>query len=177
MGSPTAPSPPPLEKLNPESSPGAGQVIARALMKAPDDRYPDAGAMLRDLERLLRGEPTSIPMHPRLPPHDPRRMLRFEFTWDLDSSPAQLWPHVTNTDRLDRAIGFAPVKYTTSFEPGRGVRRFAEGRKAGMVEKGEEFPYEWVEPQLSESSLFESTCFFVMPSQGNLIGPSKYMRG
>ena len=35
----------------------------------------------------------------------------------------------------------------TRFEPGRGVRRFAEGRKAGMIEVGEKYPYEWVEPR------------------------------
>ena len=34
---------------------------------------------------------------------------------------------MTNTDRLDRALGFAPVTYQTRFEPGRGVRTFAEG--------------------------------------------------
>ena len=54
---------------------------------------------------------------------------------------------MTNTDRLDRAIGFTPVKYKTRYEEGRGVRTFAEGRKAGMVEVGEEHPYEWVEPR------------------------------
>ncbi len=104
-------------------------------------------AMLRDLEALLHGEPTGIPMHPILPACDPDRVLRFEFRWELDSSPRQLWPLVTNTDRLDRAIGFPAMKYTTRYEEGRGVRTFAEGRKAGMTEVGEEHPYEWVEPR------------------------------
>ena len=103
--------------------------------------------MLRDLESLLHGEPTGIPMHPILPACDPDRVLRFEFRWELDSSPRQLWPLVTNTDRLDRAIGFPAMTYTTRYEEGRGVRTFAEGRKAGMTEVGEEHPYEWVEPR------------------------------
>ena len=39
------------------------------------------------------------------------------------------------------------MTYKTRYEPGRGVRTFAEGRKAGHVEVGEEHPYEWVEPR------------------------------
>ena len=103
--------------------------------------------MLRDIEALLHGQPTDLAIHPRLPDCDPHRVVQFEFRWELESSPRQLWPLVTNTDRLDRAIGFAPVKYKTRYEPGRGVRTFAEGRKAGMVEVGEEHPYEWIEPR------------------------------
>ena len=103
--------------------------------------------MLRDLEALRLGKPTDLTIHPRLPDCDPARVLTFEFRWELESSPRQLWPLVTNTDRLDRALGFSPVTYQTRFEPGRGVRTFAEGRKAGMPEVGEEFPYEWVEPR------------------------------
>ncbi len=139
--------PPRLSTLNPTVSEGLVRVVERALDKRPEDRYIDAGAMLRDLEALLLGEATGIPMHPILPAYDPRKALRFEFRWELEASPRQLWPFVTNTDRLDRAIGFPAMKYTTRYEPGRGVRTFAEGRKAGMIEVGEEHPYEWVEPR------------------------------
>jgi len=140
-------SPPPLSALNPAVSEGVVRVVERALAKRPEERYLDAGAMLRDLESLLHGEPTGIPVHPLLPACDPRRALQFEFRWELESSPRQLWPLVTNTDRLDRAIGFPAVRYSNRFEPGRGVRTFVEGRKAGMVEVGQEHPYEWVEPR------------------------------
>jgi serine/threonine protein kinase/class 3 adenylate cyclase len=139
--------PPRLASLNPSVSEGLVRVVERALCKRPEDRYIDAGAMLRDLEALLHGKPTDLAIHPRLPDCDPRRILQFEFRWELESSPRQLWPLVTNTDRLDRAIGFTPVRYQTRYEPGRGVRTFAEGRKAGQVEIGEEHPYEWVEPR------------------------------
>ena len=139
--------PPTLSSLNPNVSEGLARVAARALSKRPEDRYIDAGAMLRDLEALLHGKPTDLAIHPRLPDCDPQRVLQFEFRWELESSPRQLWPLVTNTDRLDRAIGFPPVRYKTLYEPGRGVRTFAEGRKAGQVEIGEEHPYEWVEPR------------------------------
>ncbi len=139
--------PPPLAGLNAKLSDGVCRLVDRALAKSPDDRYPDAGALRRDLERLARGEPTGIPLHPVLPPCDPRKVMAFEFRWELESSPRQLWPHVTNTDRLDHAVGFAPVRYTYQPDPARGVRQFAEGVKAGMAEAWEEHPYEWVEPR------------------------------
>jgi serine/threonine protein kinase/class 3 adenylate cyclase len=140
-------APPPLVALNPSVSEGVARVVERALAKRPEDRYIDAGAMLRDIESLLHGRPTDQAIHPRLPDCDPERVMQFEFRWELQSSPRQLWPLVTNTDRLDRAIGFAAVAYKTRYEPGRGVRTFTEGRKAGQIEVGEEHPYEWVEPR------------------------------
>jgi len=140
-------SPPGLATLNPGVSDAVARVVERALSKQPEDRFVDAGAMLRDLEALLHGKPSDLAIHPRLPDCDPQRVLHFEFRWELESSPRQLWPLVTNTDRLDRAIGFAPVRYQTRYEPGRGVRTFVEGRKAGEIEIGEEHPYEWVEPR------------------------------
>ncbi len=141
------PPPPLLSVLDPSIGEGVARAVARALSKDPEDRFADAAAMLRDLETLRLGKPTDLAIHPRLPAIEPGRILQFEFRWDLESSPRQLWPLVTNTDRLDRALGFMPVTYHTRYEPGRGVRTFAEGRKAGMPEIGEEYPYEWVEPR------------------------------
>jgi serine/threonine protein kinase/class 3 adenylate cyclase len=105
--------PPPLQKLNPDVSEGACRVIEKALAKAPAARYPDAGAMLADLERLLRGEPTALVVHPRRPSCDPANVLRYEWVWDLAATPAQLWPHVSNTERLNRAVGLTAVRFTT----------------------------------------------------------------
>jgi len=139
--------PPRLATVSPGISDGVARVVERALCKQPEDRYFDAGAMLRDIEALIHGKPTDLEIHPRLPECDSHRVMDFEFRWELESSPRQLWPLVTNTDRLDRAIGFAPVTYKNLYEPGRGVRTFAHGRKAGMVEVGLEHPYEWIEPR------------------------------
>jgi serine/threonine protein kinase/class 3 adenylate cyclase len=137
--------PPSLRKLKPGASEGLCRLVDKALAKAPEARYADSWALLHDLERLLRGEPTGLPMHPVLPVCDPAEVLHFDFEWDLESSPRRLWPLVANTDRLDRAIGFSAIKYTFRFDPEHGVRRFLSGRKAGQDEEGEEHPYEWVE--------------------------------
>ena len=138
--------PAPLRHFNPEVSEGVSRVVDRALAKLPEDRYPDAAALRRDLERLARGEPSDILLHPLLPPCDPRRVQRFEFRWDLQSTPRRLWPLVSNTDRLDQALGFAPVNQIYRPVEARGVRQFVSGWKAGMPEAWEEHPYEWVEP-------------------------------
>src|SRR5262249_32776519 len=109
--------PPPLQKLNPEVSEGVCRIVEKCLAKSPEARYPDARALLGDLERLLRGEPASIAVHPRLPACDPRNVVRYDFVWELAASPAQLWPHVSNTERLNRAVGLPGVQFTTQAEP------------------------------------------------------------
>lgn len=137
--------PPALRALNPAVSEACSRIVEKALAKSPEARYPDAEALLFDVERLLRGEPTGLPMHPALPEADPAKVLTYDFTWELDAPARRLWPFVSNTDRIDRAIGFGAVRYTLKFDPTLGVRRFLEDRKAGMTEEGEELPYEWVE--------------------------------
>jgi serine/threonine protein kinase/class 3 adenylate cyclase len=158
---------PPLKQFNPETSDGVCQIVAKSLAKSQSDRYADAGAFLQDLERLLRGEPTSIRVHPQLPECDPARMLQYDWTWELESSPAQLWPHVSNTERLNHAVGLSPVQFTDRLDtqsapsdketnrlekqphpsstPRGRVRRFGKFRKAGLTVAYEEQPFEWIE--------------------------------
>jgi len=137
--------PPALRDLNASVSDGVGQIVAKALAKRPEGRYADAGEMLLDLERLLRGEPTGLEVHPRLPGADPRDVIRYDFRWELDASPAQLWPHVSNTERLNRAVGLPSIDFTDEPDPDGGVRRFGQLRKAGIVIGWREHPFEWVE--------------------------------
>ena len=137
--------PPALRDLNASVSDGVGQIVAKALAKRPEGRYADAGEMLLDLERLLRGEPTGLEVHPRLPDADPRDVICYDFRWELDASPRQLWPHVSNTERLNRAVGLPSVDFTDEPDPDGGVRRFGQFRKAGVVAGWREHPFEWVE--------------------------------
>ncbi|CAN5896412.1 hypothetical protein BH23PLA1_BH23PLA1_08130 [soil metagenome] len=139
--------PPAIRTLVPGISEGACQVVEKALAKAPDDRYPDASAMLDDLRRVLRGEPTSITAHPRLPESDPSRVLQFDFRWELDAPPRALWPLVTNTERLNRAIGLPAVQFHDHRGADQKPRREAEARMGGLLTNWEEHPFEWVEPR------------------------------
>jgi serine/threonine protein kinase/class 3 adenylate cyclase len=136
--------PPPLKKHVPNASEGVCQIVEKTLAKAPDARYADAAAFLRDIERVLRGEPTSINIHPKLPECDPAKVLHYDWIWELDASPQQLWPYVSNTERLNRAVGLPAVRYTAKAD-GDGVKRFGEFRKAGMKAVWQEHPFEWIE--------------------------------
>jgi serine/threonine protein kinase len=139
--------PPLVSKQNPLVSAGVCQFVARCLAKNPDDRFADADSMLRALEQLLDGEPSTVALRPTLPPHDSRRVVSNTMTWTLNASPRDLWPLVSNTERLNRAIGLPPVEYRTQHDAQLGTQRFGTIRLAGLSMTWEEHPYEWVEGQ------------------------------
>ena len=138
-------APPAIRSLVPALSDGAGHVVAKALAKDPGDRYADAGALLRDLDALIRGDPIPIDVHPRLPDADPRAVVEYRFRWDLDASPRQLWPLVSDTERLNRAVGLPAVAFSSEAVAGGGPRRVGTFRKLGIRATWEEHPFEWVE--------------------------------
>ncbi len=121
------------------------QIVARALAKEPGDRFADAAQMLASVQRVLRGEISEFEMHPRLPKHDPAKLWQKTFTWDLESSSTQLWPYVSNTERLNRAIGLPAVTYRTENDPKIGLRKFGSFKLSGVSVSWEEHPFEWIE--------------------------------
>jgi class 3 adenylate cyclase len=138
-------APPPLRQFNPAVSEATVRVVEKALAKAPAARHPDAEALLADLVRLLRGEPTAIAVHPRLPDCPANRLIRFDWTWELEASPEKLWPHVSNTDRLNRAVGIPAVRFTTGRAATGEVRRIGQFSKVGVANVWHEHPFEWIE--------------------------------
>jgi len=121
------------------------QIVARALAKEPGDRFADAAQMLASVQRVLRGEVSEFEMHPRLPKHDPAKLWQKTFSWDLESSSTQLWPYVSNTERLNRAIGLPAVTYRTENDPKIGLRKFGSFKLSGVSVSWEEHPFEWIE--------------------------------
>jgi serine/threonine protein kinase/class 3 adenylate cyclase len=136
---------PSLRSLRPEVSDAVQQLIERCLSKSAAARFRDAGALLDELHRLSQGAPTSIALHPPAPSGDAKDLLTFEHVWELRSPPSLLWRHVSNTDRVNHALGLPPVSYRTFQDPELGVRRIASTRVAGMELRWEEHPYEWIE--------------------------------
>jgi class 3 adenylate cyclase len=137
--------PPALDRVNPDVSAATAALVARCLAKNPDDRPPDAAALVRDLTRLIDGEPAVGSAHPALPPPTPTSRT-YTFTWDLKSSPARLWPHVSNTERLNKATGLPAVRYELRKDAATGlVRRFGHARVVGFDMTWEEHAFEWVE--------------------------------
>ncbi|TWT97627.1 Serine/threonine-protein kinase StkP [Botrimarina colliarenosi] len=138
-------APPALRKLVSDLSEPTAELVAKCLAKRPEDRFADADAVLKAIDRLLRGEPTHAAQRPLLPSHDASRVIGSTMTWRMESSADSLWPYVSNTERLNRAIGLPPVEYRTVNDPQLGVRRFATIRIAGFAMSWEEHPFEWVE--------------------------------
>ncbi len=136
---------PKLQRFAASASDAVVQIVEKAMAKRPADRYANASHLLADLERLLRGESTHLSVHPVVPTHDPRKLFQAEFVWNLTSTPEELWPYVSNTERLNRAAGLPSVVFETINDPQLGMRRFGSFKLAGLTIAWEEHPFDWVE--------------------------------
>jgi serine/threonine protein kinase len=136
--------PPKLGVVMPEVSEATSALCARALEKEPRDRFVDAGALLEAIERILRGEPTSLDVHPRKPVSDPARVAQHVFVWNLESTPEALWPLVSNTDRLNQAVGLPPAMFER-VSTQDGTELYGGNRVAGVDLRWREHPFEWIE--------------------------------
>jgi adenylate cyclase len=72
--------------------------------------------------------------------------LHYRWTYDLKSSPEELWPFVSDTNRFNRDTGVPSV------EPGKTRQRLRNARQRlrlsiyGMAVEWEEQPFEWIRP-------------------------------
>lgn len=136
--------PPDLRQKIAGIDPGVVSIIERSLAKDPADRPRDARAMLEELELLRRGAALSVNALPQ-PIALEGAPTVYAYSWDLGSSPEELWPHVSNTERLNRAIGLEDVAWARD---GAGPEAKLTGsfRAAGMTLRWKENPFEWVAP-------------------------------
>ncbi len=139
---------PPMTQFMPQLSDGICRIVAKCLAKKPPERYLDGEALLDDLERCFRGEPSSMVVHPRCPVGS--NVLHYDWSWELAASAEQLWPFISDTERLNRAAGIPAIDFSTQVEPGRAglasaVRRQGALHKAGVRNVWREHPFEWVE--------------------------------
>ena len=152
---------PKMRSLVGATSDAIQEVIEKCLAKNPSARYQNAGELLQDLEGLLSGTRTSIQLHPAVPEFNVQGVLRYQFQWKLRSSAEALWPYVSNTDRVNNAIGLPAVRYKTIQDPKLGMRRIATVRAMGMTMEWEEHPFEWIEGRrLSVLRQFPSGPFY-----------------
>jgi serine/threonine protein kinase/class 3 adenylate cyclase len=136
---------PSVRTLNSQVSDALQHIVEKSLSKNPALRYQNAGELARDLENLLLGVPTAIALHPAVPDPTAPGQMRFQFQWKLRSAPEQVWPFVSNTDRVNHAVGLPAVQYRTFHDPKLGMRRMATVRAMGMKLEWEEHPFEWIE--------------------------------
>src|SRR5436190_9807413 len=76
----------------------------------------------------------------------PMRDFHYRWVFDLKSSPEQLWPFVTDTNRFNRDTGIPKVTVDQTKNPLRNARRKVQLSLYGMDVEWEEQPFEWVRP-------------------------------
>src|ERR1041385_5842948 len=75
----------------------------------------------------------------------PFRDFHYRWEFDLKSSPEQLWPLISDTNRFNRDTGVPSVE-TIADHSGNGRRRLRL-TTFGIPVEWEEQPFEWVRPQ------------------------------
>jgi len=135
--------PPRLDVINHEASPRVVELVAKCLQKDPRARPADAAEVLTTIEQMVEGTAALITAHPAPPVHREGRIVTYAFEWDLKSSPDQLWPYVSNTEKMNRAAGLPPVHFEIESVKNEGTT--GHQRVAGLNLKWKEHPYEWIE--------------------------------
>lgn len=138
---------PSVLRFNSDLSKATASLVARMMAKDPLQRFADAGQLVRKMTQIINGEPNRFQAHPRLPEssRESSRLWEREFRWNLKSSADELWPLVSNTERLNKAIGMQSVEYRIEKDKSGTVKKFGSFRLAGMLIAWEEHPFEWVE--------------------------------
>ena len=155
--------PVPPSQHNPGIGPDVEEVCLQCLAKAPGDRFANARALadrldalrlgksgpppsLRTPARVADADRASTPPNSELPERD-RAPVHRRWSWVLQSTPDELWPLVSHTDRVNRAIGLQAVDFTDVVEEGVGVARSGSFHLLGMNVERREYPFEWVRGQ------------------------------
>ncbi len=137
---------PDLRKLNTEISDATAALVNRMLQKDPAARHADATHLLEELNRLVRGDAASAVEHPIVPATS-GKTFEARWTWDFQSRPEDLWPWVSNTERVNAAVGLPSVEYTTHTDE-QGVKHRHGTIRFGWTKlRWEEHPFEWIEGQ------------------------------
>ena len=139
-------APPPLLEKRPQLRRATVQLVERMLNKKPSERYPNARALLQAVEGVRRGAAERIQLRPAAPSGETSKVMAYDIELSLRSAPAQLWPYVSNTERLNRAVGIRAVDYHWQ-ESVQGRELRGQMHTPGMAINWRESPFEWVAPQ------------------------------
>ncbi|MEW6159520.1 MAG: DUF5939 domain-containing protein [Verrucomicrobiota bacterium] len=74
-------------------------------------------------------------------------VVRIESQHEVPFPRAKIWPILSKTDWINRAIGLPPVQYDIQSKREGGSRVTARARLFGMELVWQELPFEWVEPE------------------------------
>ncbi len=136
---------PEIRSIAPDVTESAARVLRRMLEKVPDVRIADARLLLEELEPARTGNKTTMASHPKIPGGS-QDVITYDFEWPLRAAPSALWPHVSHTERLNRAIGLGAVEFTRELDAHGNVRTFGKLKMSGLTLDWREHAYEWVAP-------------------------------
>jgi serine/threonine protein kinase len=142
-------------KLNERASVSDGTValVERALEKPANRRFADAGELLAAIEQIRNGQVQLASTNPLAAFGKGEHV---EFSVELASAPHELWPYVSDTNRLNQAIGLPPVAVEHTRD-GDGKKVFLSNQVLGLRLRWQEHPFEWMEGQRwSVLRVFES---------------------
>ncbi|PQO26366.1 hypothetical protein C5Y96_20220 [Blastopirellula marina] len=160
---------PELARLNPEISDRTSRLVHKTLQKSPDFRFVDATHLREEIDQILNGGVDSNSIHPVLP-KTKGRLFEAEWQWDLDGSSEDLWPLVSNTERVNASVGLPPVEYETRRDEQGRKHRFGSFKLGFTRLTWEEHPFEWVEGRrLSVLREFENGPFLWFVSHVELM--------
>ena len=138
-------TPPRLKELEPSVGDETDTLVHQTLAKDPEDRPEAVSEILAAIEEILGISTSTISDHPKLPAHQPESLQEYRFEWTLKASPSEIWPLISDTDRVNAAVGLKPVSYQPVADS-RAMRGYqAASRVAGIKLAWHEHAFEWVE--------------------------------
>jgi class 3 adenylate cyclase len=137
--------PPRLDSIIAEVSPKVAELVARCLAKDPRSRPADASEALAEIEQLSDGVAAMITAHPAPPIVRASLVQTYEMEWELQATPEQLWPFVSNTEKMNRATGVGAVRFEIESTGAVASELTGSQRVKGLNLKWREHPYEWIE--------------------------------
>lgn len=70
----------------------------------------------------------------------------YAWEWELAASPEQLWPLVSDTNRINLLASMAPARFEETPQPEGGVERTGQAKQLGLGVTWDEHPFEWAYP-------------------------------
>ncbi len=83
-----------------------------------------------------------LALHPYPEPWTNERRIERLWTFDLPCTREALWPHVSDTSRVNRALGTAPMTFVE-----RDGKVFGSAKPGGVLHEWQEMPWNWVANQ------------------------------
>ena len=70
----------------------------------------------------------------------------YAWEWELAASPEQLWPLVSDTNRINLLASMAPARFEETPVAEGGVERTGQAKQLGLGVTWDEHPFEWAYP-------------------------------